>query len=134
MRPQGRSTAARFSLRLARCVVVAAASAAVFAYGSDVEAGESPTVQRFDAAPAVNEAGAKGGGFAVPRNVIAGGGGRSSGGAFAITGTLGQADTDPLQPSSGGAFAITGGFWPGIAAAVPSGDALFANGFEPSAP
>jgi hypothetical protein len=104
------------------------------AHGSDVEAREPSTVVRLDAAPAVNEAGAKGGGFAVPRHVIAGGGGRSSGGAFAITGTLGQADTDPLQPSSGGAFAITGGFWPGIAAAVPSGDAVFANGFESGAP
>ncbi len=136
MMVQRPNRAAPFGLRLARCVLVAAAaaSATAFAQGSDVDAGEPQTVQRFDAAPAVSEAGAKGGGFAVPRHVIAAGGGRSSGGAFAITGTLGQADADPLQPSTGGAFAITGGFWPGIAAAAPVGDAVFANGFEPGVP
>lgn len=138
MTSQRPTTAAGFGVRLVRCVLVAAAAAAAsasaFAQGSDVDAGEAPTAMRFDAAPAASEAGAKGGGFAIPRHVIATGGGRSSGGAFAITGTLGQADADPLQPSTGGVFAITGGFWPGIAAAVPSGDALFANGFESGAP
>jgi hypothetical protein len=66
----------------------------------------------------------------MPRHVIAGGGGQSSGGAFAIQGTIGQADADPLQPSTGGVFAISGGFWPGIEPSVPQGDAVFANGFE----
>lgn len=73
---------------------------------------------------------AKGTGFAIPRHVIANGGGDSSGGVFRIQGTIGQADADPLQPSTGGVYGITGGFWPGNAAITPSGDALFANGFE----
>lgn len=77
---------------------------------------------------------AKGGGFAIRRHVIAGGGGTSSGGAFAIAGTIGQADADALHPASGGVFAITGGFWPGIAPAAPVGDAVFANGFEAVTP
>lgn len=68
--------------------------------------------------------------LAIPRHVIAGGGGRSSGGVFAIQGTIGQPDADPLQPSSGGVFAITGGFWPGIEPPAPLGDPVFANGFE----
>jgi hypothetical protein len=72
----------------------------------------------------------KGTAFAVPHYVIAGGGGRSTGGAFAITGTLGQADADPLQPSTGGVFAITGGFWPGIVPSASPGDPIFADGFE----
>jgi hypothetical protein len=72
--------------------------------------------------------------FGVSRYVIAGGGGQSSGGVFAIQGTIGQADADPLQPASGGALAVTGGFWPGIAPPAPPGDAVFANGFETGAP
>jgi hypothetical protein len=80
------------------------------------------------------DASAKGGGFAISRHVIAGGGGTSSGGAFAIAGTIGQTDADPLHPASGGVFAITGGFWPGIAPAAPVGDAVFANGFEAATP
>lgn len=64
----------------------------------------------------------------VPSHAIANGGGSSSGGAFAISGTIGQVDADPLQPASGGVFAITGGFWPtGVA---PPSDPIFANGFE----
>ncbi len=65
--------------------------------------------------------------FTNPRYVIANGGGSSSGGSFAISGTIGQADADPLQPSTGGTFAITGGFW-GTAAAQTDG--LFEDGFE----
>lgn len=82
------------------------------------------------ASVAAGEGQAKGTGFAVSRHVVAGGGGTSTGGAFAVSGTLGQPDADPLQPSSGGVFAVAGGFWPGIAAAAPRGDPLFANGFE----
>lgn len=70
--------------------------------------------------------------LAIPRHVIAGGGGASSGGAFAIRGTIGQADADPLQPSNGGVFAVTGGFWPGAPTPEAAVDALFASGFETS--
>lgn len=96
---------------------------------AEVEAPASPYALHTDAAPASSNAQPKGAGFAVPRHVIAGGGGTSSGGAFAISGTIGQADADPLQPSSGGAFAIAGGFW-GSAPSTPEVDAVFANGFE----
>jgi hypothetical protein len=73
---------------------------------------------------------AKGAGFAVSRHVIAGGGGTSTGGAFTLRGTLGQADADPLQPSSGGSLTLAGGFWPGIAAGTPVADPVFVDGFE----
>lgn len=73
---------------------------------------------------------AKGTGFAAARHVIAGGGGASASGAFAVAGTIGQVDVDPLQPATGGVFAIHGGFWPGSA---PRADTVFAHGFEPAA-
>lgn len=41
---------------------------------------------------------------------VDGGGGTSSGGAFEVSGTIGQPDAGPVM--SGGAFQITGGFWP----------------------
>lgn len=63
----------------------------------------------------------------VARHVIASGGGESSGGQFEITGTIGQPDADPLQPSTGGTFAITGGFWPAVG---PLPNVIFRNGFE----
>lgn len=75
-----------------------------------------------------------GGGPVVDRHVLAGGGGSSTGGAFRIDGTIGQVDADPLHPASGGAFAISGGFWAGLAPTPPSGEAVFANGFEPASP
>ncbi len=68
--------------------------------------------------------------LAIPRYVIASGGGNSSGGVFAVRGTIGQADADPLQPSTGGAYAAIGGFWAGAPLPVAPADALFANGFE----
>ena len=50
-----------------------------------------------------------GGGFEVQRSVIAGGGGDSAGGVFAVTGTLGQGVAG--STSNGGGFAVNGGFW-----------------------
>lgn len=67
--------------------------------------------------------------YAIERWTVDGGGGQSSGGSFAVSGTIAQPDSDPLQPSTGGNFAVTGGFWPGLA----RGDAaveVFADGFE----
>lgn len=78
---------------------------------------------------------AKGAGAAALRQgVIAGGGGTSAGGGFAVTGTIGQADPDPLHPTTGGMFAVGGGFWPGTLRAAPPGDAVFGNGFESGGP
>jgi len=89
----------------------------------------------FVASPAHAEAdpgstGASGAGpYAVARWTIDGGGGRSSGGTYALSGTIAQPDADPLQPSAGAAYAITSGFWPGVEQVVPT-TALFADGFE----
>lgn len=47
--------------------------------------------------------------YSMPWHTTDGGGGTSTGGAFALTGTIGQPDAS--APSSGGAFALTGGFW-----------------------
>ncbi len=47
--------------------------------------------------------------LAMQRHVVAGGGGTSTGGAFALSGTVGQPDAS--TPLTGGAFALTGGFW-----------------------
>jgi hypothetical protein len=52
---------------------------------------------------------ATGGTFSLDQSVIAGGGGSSAGGNFALTGTAGQ-DAAGTK-STGGSFAVTGGFW-----------------------
>jgi len=40
---------------------------------------------------------------------VAGGGGTSTGGVYAVSGTIGQPDAGPTM--SGGNFSLTGGFW-----------------------
>jgi hypothetical protein len=72
-------------------------------------------------------------GPALVRSVIAGGGGRSAGDGYAISGTIGQPDADPLHPASAGAFALRGGFWPGLVQPPPIVDPVFLDGFEPAA-
>ncbi len=118
-RPVGSATVARVALHVARLLLVATAST-------------MPATGRADVPP---ETRAKGGApYAVPRHVVASGGGTSSGGEFALQGSIGQLNADPLAPLSGGAFTVNGGFWPGIAPPAPSVDTVFANGFEPTVP
>ena len=127
---------ARFEVRSGACdwlrvlmVLVAAfaSGAAAWAGANDAQAHATPTSQAGEGS---TNALAKGSSYAVPRHVIAGGGGIASGGSFALQGTLGLADADPLQPSSGGAFAISGGYWAGHVAPPAPTDSVFANGFE----
>lgn len=73
-------------------------------------------------------------GTRISRYVVASGGGASSGGVFSVAGSVGQIDSDPLDPARGGAFAITGGFWSGSAPTTPVSDPIFANGFERAPP
>jgi hypothetical protein len=54
------------------------------------------------------------GDYEIARPTLDAGGGTSSGGAFQLTGTIGQPDTG--EPS-GGAFTVQGGFWPAEAGA-----------------
>jgi hypothetical protein len=44
-------------------------------------------------------------------NTVDGGGATSTGGAYSLTGTMGQPDASIAM--TGGAYSITGGFWPG---------------------
>jgi hypothetical protein len=53
--------------------------------------------------------------FAIQWSTIDGGGGTSSGGAYTLSGTIGQPDAGTL---SGGSYTLEGGFWPGLI--VPS--------------
>jgi hypothetical protein len=53
-------------------------------------------------------------------HTIDGGGGRSAGGAFELTGTIGQPDAS--TPLAGGPYQLTGGFWVSDAAASTAGD------------
>src|SRR4051812_18476022 len=64
-----------------------------------------------------------GGGFTITKSVIAGGGGRSTGGTFSIDSTIGQSIAG--TPSSGATFTLISGFWGGGAALVPSQKAPF---------
>jgi hypothetical protein len=59
-----------------------------------------------------------GGDFAITASVIAGGGGRSTSGPFAIDATIGQ-EAAGARPSSG-AFALSNGFWNFAASAQPN--------------
>ena len=68
------------------------------------------------------DAQSSGGSFRIRAHTIDGGA-RSTGGAFALSGTTGQADAgDHL----GGSFRLRGGFWP-----TTFDDTLFRDGFEP---
>ncbi len=72
--------------------------------------------------------------FDLSWNTVDGGGGKSTGGAFDVTGTIGQPDASAV-PMTGGAFSLTGGFWPGASPVIiptcpadiapqPNGDGL----------
>jgi hypothetical protein len=50
-------------------------------------------------------------GFDLSWNTVDGGGGSSTGGAFSISGTIGQPDADDVL--TGVDFELVGGFWPG---------------------
>jgi len=47
--------------------------------------------------------------FSISSFTIDGGGGKSSGGTFSLTGTVGQAEAS--APSTGSSFSLAGGFW-----------------------
>ena len=47
--------------------------------------------------------------YSVGWSSVAGGGGTSTGGVFAVSGTIGQPDAG--TPMSGGNYSVTGGFW-----------------------
>ncbi|MCB1605687.1 MAG: hypothetical protein KDI71_01745 [Xanthomonadales bacterium] len=67
------------------------------------------------------------GDFELPSYTSDSGGGYSSGGVYAVQGTIAQVDADPLHPASGGPWEVVGGFWPTVAERP---DDLFADGFE----
>ena len=77
-------------------------------------------------APAFSQS--SGGQFEQLKSTIDGGGGRSAGGQFSITGTLGQPDATPAM--TGGTYAVKGGFWTGPTTAPPSADLIFSDSFE----
>jgi hypothetical protein len=59
--------------------------------------------------------------FSVDWHTVDGGGGTLSGGAYSVSGTIGQHDAG--APLTAGAFSITGGFWAGASSpAACAGD------------
>lgn len=61
--------------------------------------------------------------FSIDWHTIAGGGGTSTGGVFAVSGTVGQPDANP-QPLTGGSFSLTGGLWSLFAVQTPGAPLL----------
>jgi hypothetical protein len=61
--------------------------------------------------------------FTIDWFTLDGGGGTSTGGVFAISGTIGQPDASS-QPLSGGNFSLTGGFWSLFAVQTPGAPLL----------
>lgn len=74
-------------------------------------------------ATGTSEAGAE----ALRRQVLPAGGGLSAGGPYALHGSIGQSEADPLNPASGGPYELRGGFWPSGGQQV---DLLLRDGFE----
>ncbi len=68
-----------------------------------------------------------GGNFTIQKSTIASGGGKSSGGNFMLTGTIGQVDANDVL--EGGDFSLAGGFW-NHSLVIPRDDLIFNNGFE----
>lgn len=64
-----------------------------------------------------------GGDYTITKFTIDGGGGTSAGGAYSLTGTVGQADAS-LQVQSGGPYHLSGGFWGKFV------DLIFKDSFE----
>lgn len=68
-------------------------------------------------APATTEAGVE---YQIVKNTVDCGGGASTGGAYALSGTIGQPDAGVV---SGGSFQLSGGFWTaGVPVGVPCGN------------
>ena len=78
-----------------------------------------------DAFLASANAQSSGGVFAIDPASIAGGGGTLIGGAFQLTGTIGQPAASTLAASS---YSLYDGFWAPASALT---DLIFANGFDP---
>jgi hypothetical protein len=74
--------------------------------------------------------GASGAGLEDTAYTVDGGGGRSTGSRYALVGSVGQPDTDPLHPASGGGYSLVGGFLSDSAPSQPGTDPLFVDGFE----
>ena len=90
-------------------LAIATAAAAAQAPGSDAVAGN---------------------GLEATAYTIDGGGGRSQGGNYILTGTVGQGDAEPQHPATGSSYSLVSGFLPAARAELPEVDALFADGFE----
>jgi len=65
--------------------------------------------------------------FSIDWFTIDGGGGTSTGGVFAVSGTIGQPDAGPTL--NGGSYSVVGGFWNVLAAVQPPGAPLLAINF-----
>lgn len=60
--------------------------------------------------------------YSIDWFTIDGGGGTSTGGVYAVSGTIGQPDAG--EPMTGGNFSLTGGFWSLFALQTPGGPLL----------
>ncbi len=60
--------------------------------------------------------------YSINKFAIAGGGGTSTSGVYAVSGTIGQHDAS--GPMTGGNFSVTGGFWSMYAVQTPGAPVL----------
>ena len=67
--------------------------------------------------------------YAIDWSKIAGGGGTSTGGVYAVSGTIGQPDAS--NALTNGQYAVTGGFWPGVNLVQTPGAPLLASELLP---
>lgn len=69
----------------------------------------------------------QGGDFAITREAVASGGGRSQAGTFVLENTTAQASAGL---AAGGGFTVSGGFQHPTEAGQTPGSGIFSNGFE----
>jgi hypothetical protein len=85
------------------------------------------------AAHAAEESAARatGGAYAVRWSTLDAGGGRSAGGVYAVTASIGQAHAAAALTGTSpqGSVRLRAGFWP-TPPVSPAGDAVFGDGFE----
>jgi hypothetical protein len=60
--------------------------------------------------------------YSIDWDKVAGGGGTSTGGVYAVSGTIGQPDAS--TPMTGGNYSLTGGFWALYAVQTPGAPTL----------
>ena len=82
------------------------------------------------AAPAADASLNQGQPYQVDVYSIDAGGQHAAGGSFALEGSAGQPESNPLGAVAGGQFSVAGGVWPALGTPPTLTDTIHTDGFE----